>query len=152
MAEKVEITWVITLVVKKGVTTDFPLQLSTESHLNWGKYKKAPPAMVEVPVKDESNKNENRMKEFTVISCGRASSSSGTEGYFIYDAYDNNTHEPTRFTFKWDVTWGSKAHSVEAYITSSSGRYKFECESSGVPGDKFKVTASAKITQVEPTI
>lgn len=144
MAEKVQITWNITLEVNAAVSTVYPLELSTDSHLEWGKYKKQPPSTIETTAGGQ--------QDVTVHACGRKDSSSGTKGEFIYIAHDSGMSQPpTKFTFRWDVSWGSKSTSVEGFMECSSDRYKFKCDWEIDPNHDKNTIAYVTIKQTKPT-
>ncbi|MEN7463175.1 aegerolysin family protein [Pantoea dispersa] len=87
MAENINITC--------NIKNETGNQLSvTDSNLSWGKWQSSP----------------GQISADTVGSykaSGRKDSSSGTEGYVTYTAFDGTT-----FTFNFSINWGTEANSV----------------------------------------
>ena len=88
---------------------------------DWGKFYSGSKDN-EIDVSKINNHQISENDSYTISSCGRSDSASGTEGKF--DLYDGNTHIGEYY---WDCPWGSKTNisnwnpSSEDYIVQVTG-------------------------------
>ncbi|GEM_PF-6666032 len=135
MAENRNITWELTYVISKDVTTPAKLMLQSDD-LEWGKWMTAPPSQIST--------TPGNSKKVTFKAAGRACTSTGTEGSVVYKGDDA---ENTVFTLKFDIPY-SKANSGGV----TGGSSYFSIDGGEVPVSGNSVTAKVTITQVKPTI
>lgn len=90
-------------------------------HCDWGKFYQGSKDN-EISAEDIDGKVVKEGEKFTIYSCGRSDSSSGTEGAF--DIYDGETHVGNYY---WSCPWGSKTNTStwtndnSDYITQVTG-------------------------------